>query len=94
MEITDRSIPPSAQIYKDQKLREEKRREVLAAVLRPLRDLIENITIESRAMSEERDDRGRLSMKVFEIANLGMADIETAKSWDVVLSVGHVGPLA
>ena len=45
-------------------------------------------------MSEERDQRGRLSMKVFGIVNLGIADIRTAKSWDVVLSVGHVGPLA
>ena len=63
-------------------------------MLRPLRDLIEKITIESRAMSEERDQRGRLSMKVFGIVNLGIADIRTAKSWDVVLSVGHVGPLA
>ena len=45
-------------------------------------------------MSEERDQRGRLSMKVFGIVNLDIADIRTAKSWDVVLSVGHVGPLA
>ena len=63
-------------------------------MLRPLRDLIEHITIESRAMSEERDQWGRLSMKVFGIVNLDIADIWIAKSWDVVLSVGHVGPLA
>ena len=62
-------------------------------MLRPLRDLIEKITIESRAMSEERDQKGRLSMKVFGTMNLSIADIRTAKSWDVVLSVGHVGPL-
>ena len=94
MKPINRSIPPSAQICKDQKWREEKRREVLAAVLRPLRDLIENITIESRAMSEDRDQRGCLSTKVFEIVNLDIAEIRTAKSWDVVLSIGHVGPLA
>ena len=75
MAITNRNIPPSAQIWKDQKAREEKRREVLAAVLRPLRDLIEKITIESRAMSEERDERGRLSKKVLETVYFGIANL-------------------
>ena len=53
------------QICEDQKWREEKWGEVLAVVLRPLPDLIEKINIESRAMSEEYDKMGRLSMKVF-----------------------------
>lgn len=67
---------------------------VLAGVLRPLCDFIESITIESRAMSEDRDQRGRLSMKASRVVNVGIADLLTAKTWDVVLSVGQVRPLA
>ena len=90
---TNRSIPRTAQICKDQKWREEKRREVLANVLQPLCDIVDQITIESRAMSEERDQRGRLSMKFSGIVNVGVADLQTAKTWNVVLSIGQVRPL-
>ena len=44
-------------------------------------------------MSEERDQRGRLSMTFFEIVNVGVADLQTAKTWNVVLSIGQVRPL-
>ena len=90
---THRSIPPTAQIWKDQKRREEERREVLANVLRPLSHVIDSITIESRAMSEERNQWGRLSMQVIAISEFGIADLQTAKAWNVVLSVGQVRSL-
>ena len=66
----NRSIPPTAQIWKDQKWREEERREVLANVLRPLCHDIDKITIESRAMSEERNEWGRLSVQSLQLLNL------------------------
>lgn len=74
MRGSDRSIPPTAQIWKDQKWREEKRRDVLANVLRPLCPLVDKITIESRAMSEERNQRGRLSATFFEFVDVSIAD--------------------
>ncbi len=70
-----RSIQPTAQIWKDQKRRERRRRKALASVLRPLCHAVEEITIESRAMSGERDRKGRLSVKLFEIGNLEVADL-------------------
>ena len=88
-----RSITPTSQIWKDQKWREEKRREGWAAVLRPLYDVVGKITIESRAMSEERDQKGRLSTKSVELVLVGITDSSTAKTWDVILSVGQVEPL-
>lgn len=91
---TNRSIPPTAQIWQDQKWREEKRREVLATVLRPLCHVVDKITIESRAMSEERDQWGRLSAKFLTVVGAGIADLQTARTWNVALSVGQVRPLA
>lgn len=44
-------------------------------------------------MSEERDQWGRLSMQVFAISEFGIADLQTAKAWNVVLSVGQVRSL-
>ena len=45
-------------------------------------------------MSKERDRRGRLSMVFLGIGNVEIADLETAKAWNVVLSVEQVRPLA
>lgn len=45
-------------------------------------------------MSEDRDQRGRLSMKASRIVNLAIADFLAVKSWSVVLSAGQVRPLA
>ena len=67
---------------------------MLANVLRPLCHIVDKLTIESRAMSEDRDQRGRLSMKASRVVNVGIADSLTAKTWDVVLSVGQVRLLA
>lgn len=67
---------------------------MLANVLRPLCHIVDNLTIESRAMSEDRDQRGRLSMKASRIVNLAIADFLAVKSWSVVLSAGQVRPLA
>lgn len=74
MESIIRTIPPTAQIWKDQKWREEKRREVLVKVLRPLCHDIDKITVESRAMSEERNQWGGLSMQMFVVVDVGTAD--------------------
>lgn len=43
---------------------------MLAKVLRPLCHIVDKVTIESRAMSEDRDQRGRLSMKASRTVNL------------------------
>ncbi len=67
---------------------------MLANILRPLCHVVDKITIESRAMSEERDRRGRLSMVLFGTRNIGIADLETVKAWNAVLSVDQVRPLA
>ncbi len=67
---------------------------MLANVLRPLCYIVDKITIESRAMSEERDRRGHLSMVLFGTRNIDIADLETVKAWNVVLSVDQVRPLA
>lgn len=67
---------------------------MLAKVLRPLCHIVDKVTIESRAMSEGRDQRGRLSMKASRTVNLAIADFLTVKSWSVVLSAGQVRPLA
>ena len=48
---------------------------MLADVLRPLSHVIDGITIESRAMSEDRDQWGRLSVQVFAILDLRIADL-------------------
>lgn len=45
-------------------------------------------------MSEERDQWGGLSITFFGIVDIGFADLQTAKSWNVVLSVGQVRPLS
>ena len=71
---TNRNIPPTAQIWKDQKCREEKRRELLANVLRPLCPVVDKITIESRAMSDERNQWGRLSVGFFVVVDVDIAD--------------------
>lgn len=94
MGFNNRSIPPTAQIWKDQKWREEKRKELLANVLRPLCPFVDRITIESRAMSDERNQWGRLSVEFFAIADVDIADRYTVKTWNIVLSVGQVRPLA
>ena len=44
-------------------------------------------------MSEERDQRGRLSVTSFGNVGFGIADLRKAKTWNVVLSVGQVKPL-
>lgn len=66
----------------------------MADVLRLLFHYVEKITIESRAMSEERDQWGRLSVTSFKNVGIGIADLWKAKAWNVVLSVGQFKPLA
>lgn len=91
-ERINRSIPPTAQIWKDQKRREEKRREVLANVLRPLCHDINKIIIESRAMSEERNEWGRLSVQFLQLlilASLTHRQPIIGTWFSVLVKLGH-----
>lgn len=86
--IVSESIPPTSQIWKDQIWRERKRREVLALALLPLCHVIDSITIESRAMSEERDQWGHLSVTFFAAVNVPSLTYRQPRfgTWSLVLA--------